>query len=150
MFRASKTFSRKTSEMFWRFESRMTSPVAVISQYPVRVPVPLQEASCSSSGRRSTLCSPWRGACWCAGTPSLHPTRWWRYSPTVSRSRRDGKSWTCPGCPRGAEGTAALPSSCPRTSSCCFCRTTPTTACGCQMFFVPLFIRPYRHMQEHR
>lgn len=88
----------------------------------------LQGASCLSSGRRSMLCWPLREACWCAAMRIPPLIRWWLCRAPASPSLRDEKFWTCPGCPRGADGTAALPWSSHRTSFCFFLVTVLKTA----------------------
>lgn len=92
----------------------------------------LQEGSCSSSGRRSMLCWPWREACWCVAMQI--PLLIWCLPCTAAASQlwRGEKSWTCPGCPRAAGGTAALPWSSRRTSFSSFSPTAPKTAGGSQ------------------
>lgn len=92
----------------------------------------LQEGSCLSSGRRSMSCWPWREACW--SVAMLIPLLiWWLpCRAAVSQSRRGEKSSTCPGCPRAAGGTAALPWSSRRTSFSSFSPTAPKTAGGSQ------------------
>lgn len=88
----------------------------------------LQGASCLSSGRRNMLCWPWREACWCAAMRIPPLIRWSLCRATASQSRRDEKFLTCPGCPQGADETAALPWSSHRTNFSCFLVTALKTA----------------------